>query len=112
MEQPGPALLRNLVPTLLSSQEAAAVKQNVTVIEQDATATEQDVTVVEQDATAIEQDATIAEQDATAIEQDANAIEVPAESLLPISAVDWQRIKIFREKLQQEVIEIYSHYNK
>ena len=84
MEQPEPALLRNLAPTPLSSQEAAAV----------------------------EQDTTVAEQDATAAKQDVNAIEAPVESPLPVSAVDWQRIKTFREKLQQEAIETYSCYNK
>ena len=61
LEQPEPALLQNLVPTLLSSQEAAAVEQDVTVAEQD-------VTVTEQDVTAIKQDVTVAKQDATAIE--------------------------------------------
>ena len=65
LEQPEPALLRNLAPTPLSLQEVAAV-----------------------------------EQDVNAVEQDVNAIEVPAESLLPVLAVDWRRIKIFREKLQ------------
>ena len=82
--------MRNLAPTPLSSQEAAAV--------------EQDATAAEQDATAAEQDATAAEQDANAVEQDANAAEAPAESPLPVSAVDWRRIKIFREKLQQTAV--------
>jgi hypothetical protein len=72
------------VPTPLSSQEAAAVQQ----------------------------DATIVEQDATAAEQDTNTTEAPAESALPVSAVDWQRIETFREKLQQEAIKIYSYCNK
>ena len=84
MEQPEPASLRNLAPTPLSSQEAAAVEQDVTV----------------------------AEQDATAAEQDVNATEAPVELPLPVSAVDWQRIEIFREKLQQEAIETCSYYNK
>ena len=61
LEQLEPAPLRNLVPTPLSLQEAAAV-------EQDATATEQDATAAEQDTTAAEQDATAAKQDATATE--------------------------------------------
>ena len=86
MEQPEPAPLRNLAPTPLSLQEAAAIKQ--------------DVTVAEQDATDAEQDTTVAEQDATAAKQDVNATEIPAELPLPISAVDWQRIETFREKLQ------------
>ena len=86
MEQPELAPLRNLAPTPLSSQEAAAV--------------EQDATVAEQDATAVEQDVTAAEQDVNAVKQDINAIEIPAESLLPILAVDWRRIEIFKEKLQ------------
>jgi hypothetical protein len=97
--------LRNLAPTPLSSQEAAAV-------EQDATAAEQDATAAEQDATAAEQDATAAEQDANAVEQDANAAEAPAESPLPVSAVDWRRIEIFREKLQQEAMETCSRCNE
>ena len=86
MEQPEPAPLRNLVPTPLSSQEAAAIKQ--------------DATVAKQDVTDAEQDTTVAKQNATAAKQDANATEAPVESPLPISAVDWQRIKTFREKLQ------------
>ena len=61
LEQPELAPLRNLVLTPLSSQEAAAVEQDITV----------------------------AEQDATAVKQDVNAVEAPAESLLPVSAVDW-----------------------
>ena len=77
MEQPEPAPLRNLAPTLPSSQEAAA-----------------------------------AEQDATTTEQDATAIEAPTESPLPVSAVDWQQIEIFREKLQQEAMETYSCCNE
>ena len=84
MEQPELTPLRNLVSTPLSSQEAAAV----------------------------EQDATVAEQDATAAEQDANAAEAPAKSPLPVSAVDWRRIEIFREKLQQEAMETCSRCNE
>ena len=38
--------------------------------------------------------------------------EVLAEVLLPILTVNWKRIKIFRKKLQQEVIKIYSYCNK
>ena len=67
LEQPEPALLRNLAPTPLSSQEAAAVEQDATVAEQDITAAKQDI---------------------TAVEQDINAIEAPAKSQLPILAVD------------------------
>lgn len=77
MEQPEPAPLRNLAPTLPSSQQAAA-----------------------------------AEQEATTTEQDTTAIEAPAESPLPVSAVDWQRIETFREKLQQEAMETYSRCNE
>ena len=77
-------MLQNLAPTPLSSQEAAAV----------------------------EQDTTVAEQDATAAEQDANAAKAPVESPLPVSAVDWRRIEIFREKLQQEVMETCSRCNE
>ena len=84
MKQLELAPLQNLAPTLLSSQEAAAVKQ----------------------------DATVAKQDTTATEQDINAVKTLAELLLPISAVDWRRIEIFREKLQQEAIEMYSCCNK
>ena len=54
LEQPELALLRNLVPTPLSSQDATAA-------EQDATAAEQDVTAAEQDANAVEQDANAAD---------------------------------------------------
>ena len=84
LEQPEPAPLQNLAPTPLSSQEAAAV----------------------------EQDATATKQDATAAKQDANAADAPAESPLPVSAVNWQRIEIFREKLQQETIETCSRCNE
>ena len=52
------------------------------------------------------------EQDVTTTEQDITAIEAPVESPLPVSAVDWQRIEIFREKLQQEAMEMYSCCNK
>ena len=79
---------------------------------QEAAAIEQDATVAEQDATNVEQDTTVTEQDATAVEQDANAAKAPAESPLPVSAVDWQRIKTFREKLQQKAIETCSCCNK
>ena len=85
MEQPEPALLQNLVPTPLSLQEAAAI--------------EQDATVIKQDITNIKQDITITKQDTTAIKQDINATKAPTESPLPVSAVDWQRIETFREKL-------------
>ena len=112
MEQLKPALLQNLAPTPLSSQEAAAIEQDTTTAEQDATAAKQDATATKQDATAAEQDATTAMQDANAVKQDTNAIKVPAKSLLPISAVDWRRIKIFRKKLQQKVMETYSCCNK
>ena len=83
--------MRNLAPIPLSSQDVTAAEQNVITIEQDATATEQDT---------------------TATEQDANATKAPAESPLPVSAVDWRQIEIFREKLQQEAIKTYSHCNK
>ena len=40
LEQLEPALLQNLAPTPLSSQEAAAVEQDATVAKQDATVAE------------------------------------------------------------------------
>ena len=75
-------------------------------------AVEQDATAAKQDATAVEQDVTAAEQDINAVEQDINAVKVPAELPLPVLAVDWRRIEIFREKLQQEAMEICSYYNE
>ena len=43
-------------------------------------------------------------------------LEVTAEALAeappPVSTVDWERIKTFRKKLQQEAIETYSRCNK
>ena len=35
-------------------------------------------------------------------------IEVPP----PILTIDWERIRMFRKKLQQEAVEIYSYCNK
>jgi hypothetical protein len=39
-------------------------------------------------------------------------LEAPAEVPPPILTVDWERIKTFRKKLQQEAREIYSCCNK
>ena len=38
--------------------------------------------------------------------------DIPTAVPPPVSAFDWERIKTFKRKLQQEAIETYSCYNK
>ena len=47
LEQLKPALLRNLVLTLLSLQKAAAVEQEATIAEQDVTVVKQNINTIE-----------------------------------------------------------------